>query len=170
MKILLNICILIDLTATSVLLAAQQAPPKPLYTVDLSKSICQELNINPFGTLAFLTEKTLAVSICRNLACSLETFNLEGNEPRKISSRFDEFPHYRSLFRTASGRVILDNDPKGAGRGALVLDGRLRPFLLISEAAGIRESQVSRTGETFAYQRSNDWTVYKHDGAAAPTP
>lgn len=161
MKTFWGFCLLINLAATLAVFPADKVPPRPLYTVDLSKFISQELNINPAGTLTFLTEKTLAVSICRNLRCSLATFDLGSGKPRMIASRADEFPHYSSLFRTSDGHLILDNAPTGTERGALILDDQLHPQLLIAQAAGIRQQHISTTGETFVKQDRNDWVAYK---------
>jgi hypothetical protein len=153
--------LLIYLAAAPALLFAQKVPPHPLYTVDLSKLISQEMNISPAGTLTFLTEKVLAVSICRNLRCNLVTFDLGSGKPRIIASRRDEFPHYSSLFRTSDARVILDNVPNGTERGAIIFDSQLREQVVIPKAVGIRQSHLSTTGETFVDQDVNGWVAYK---------
>jgi hypothetical protein len=160
MKSLLRLCFLIHLATTSALLLAQKVSPQPLYTADLSKLISQELDINPAGTLTFLTEHTLAVSICRNLRCALETLDLGGAEPRVIA-RIDQDQHYSALFRVPDGRVILDYGPTGAKQNAVLLDSHLRAPLLVPKAAGIRQSQISITGETFVRQDGNEWMAYK---------
>ena len=160
MKAFLRLCLLIYLAATPALLPAQKVPPQPLYTVDLSKLISQELDINPAGTLAFLTEHTLAVSICRNLRCNLEMLDFGGAKPRVIA-RTDQDQHYSALFRAPGGRVILDYGPTGAKQDAVLLDSQLCSPLLVPKAAGIRQSQLSTTGETFVKQDGNEWIAYK---------
>ncbi len=106
------------LLATSALLPAQEVPA-PLYTVDLSKLISQELDINATGTLAFLTEHTLAVSMCRNLRCNLETLDLDGGRPRAIA-KTDEVQNYSVLFRGPEGRVIMKGE---IGTGSVCRSG-----------------------------------------------
>lgn len=160
MKTFFVVCLLIHLAATPALLPAQTVTPQPLYTMDLSKFISQELDINRAGTLTFLTEKILAVSICRNLRCDLETFDLGSGKPRMIA-RTDEFQDYGALFRASDGRVILDNVLTEAGRNAILLDSQLHAPLLISEAAGITQPYLSTTGETFVRQNGNDWVAYR---------
>ena len=158
MKAFLLLCFLIYLATMPAPLLAQNVQPQPLYAVDLSKLISHELDINPAGTLTFLTEHTLAVSICRNLRCNLETLDLEVGSPRVIATT-DKFQGYSALFRAADGRVILDSAQSGGERGAILFDSHMDAALLIRKAAGI--SHISTTGETFVKQGRNGWVAYK---------
>jgi hypothetical protein len=161
MKTFLSLCLFVFLAAALMLFAAQKGPPQPLYTIDLSEAISHELDIGPTGTLAFLTDSTLAVSICRNLRCTLETFDLGSGKPRMLASRSDEFPHYSSLFRTSDGRLILDGAPSGTEPGAVIFDSQLLTPSLIPTAAGIRQQRLSLTGKTFVQQNKNEWVAYE---------
>jgi hypothetical protein len=153
MKTILNLCCLIHLVTTTVPLPAQKQPPQPLYSVDLSKLVSQELDINPAGTLTFLRERTVAVSICRNLRCYLETLDFGADKPRMIGGiRTDAFQVIGTLFRAPDGDVIAGNR---------VLDLKLREVSQIPKDAGTRRSYISTTGETFVKQDRNDWVVYK---------
>jgi len=160
MKAFLLLCFLIYLATMPAPLLAQNVQPQPLYAVDLSKLISHELDINPAGTLTFLTEHTLAVSICRNLRCNLETLDLEVGSPRVIATT-DKFQGYSALFRAADGRVILDSAQSGGERGAILFDSHMDAALLIRKAAGISQPHISTTGETFVKQGRNGWVAYK---------
>lgn len=153
MKTVINLCFLIHLVTTAVPLPAQKRPPQPLYSVDLSKLVSQELDINPAGTLTFLTDRTVAVSICRNLRCYLETLDFGADKPRVIGGiRTDAFQVIGTLFRAPDGDVIAGNR---------VLDLKLREVSQIPKDAGTRPSYISTTGDTFVKQDRNDWVVYK---------
>ncbi|MGB0011175.1 MAG: hypothetical protein WBQ03_06180 [Candidatus Sulfotelmatobacter sp.] len=153
MKTVLSLFFLIHLVTTAVPLPAQKRPPQPLYSVDLSKLVSQELDINPAGTLRFLTERTVAVSICRNLRCYLETLDLGAVKPQVIGGiRTDAFQVIGTLFRAPDGDVIAGNR---------VLDLKLREVSQIPKDAATRPSYISTTGETFVKQDRNDWVAYK---------
>jgi hypothetical protein len=153
MKTVLKLCFLIHLAVTPARLPAQKVPPRPLYTVDLSKLVSQELDIHPAGTVTFLTEHTLAVSICRNEQCYLETLDLAADTPRVISRiKPPAFQVIGTLFRAPGGGVI---------QGSRVLDPNLREVSQIPKGAGIRPSHISTTGETFIKQDGNNWAAYK---------
>jgi hypothetical protein len=153
MKIVLNLCFVIHLLTTAVPSPAQERPPEPLYSVDLSKLVSQELDINPAGTLTFLTQRTVAVSICRNLRCYLETLDFGTDNPRVIGGiRTDAFQVTGALFRAPDGDVIAGNR---------VLDLKLREVSQIAKDAGNRPSYISTTGETFVKQDPDDWVAYK---------
>lgn len=151
---------LIPLTLTPLLLASPKVTPQPVYTVDLSKLISQELDINPAGTLTFVTENILAVSICRNLRCNLETLDLKSGTPRVIA-RSNEFQNYSALFRVTAGRVMLDRVRSGNRWEAVVLDSNLQAPSLIPEAAGIDQRNISSTGDTFVKQNQEGWVAYR---------
>jgi hypothetical protein len=164
MKAALKLCFLSHLMATAVLLPAQEPPPQPVYRVDLSKLVSQELNINPAGTLAFLTQDTLAVSICRNARCYLESLHLGAGKPRSTGRiTTDGFHAVVDLFRAPDSRVIASNGISGVERNAVVLDSQLREVSQIPNATGIRPSCISTTGETFVNQTKNRWVAYKMD-------
>jgi hypothetical protein len=155
MKTVLNLCFLIQLVTTAMLLTAQKAPPQPLYSVDLSKLVSQELEVHPAGTVTFLTESTLAVSICRNLRCYLETLDFGADKPRVIGGiRADAFHPIGTLFRAPDGDVVV---------GDRVLDRNLHEVSQIPKGAGGHQSCISTTGETFVKQDRNDWVAYKVD-------
>jgi hypothetical protein len=164
MKRALKICCLIFLITTTVLLPAQELPRQPLYRVDLSRLVAHELNINPAGTLAFLTQDTLAVSICRNARCYLESLQLGHGEPRAIGGiRTDGFHGVMDLFRAPDSRVVVGNGISGVERDAVVLDSELHEISQVPNATGIRQSCISTTGETFVHQTKNQWAAYKMD-------
>jgi len=144
----------------------QEATRHPLYTVDLSPLIAKELDIGRTGTLTFLTDHTLAVSICRNGHCSLETLDLSGSKPKTIASTAGDFQHYSALFRASEGRFVLHSGRKYDGgrnretQGAFLLDSDLHESLFIPNAS-ISQSYISTTGATFVKQSGNEWEVYK---------
>jgi hypothetical protein len=160
MRIVLRLCFLTHLAIAPMLLPAQEAPPHPLYTVDVSQLVSKELDIVPTGTLTFLTEHTLAVSLCRNLRCYLETLDLEGDNPRTIA-RSDEFQNYSALFPFPDGRLILNQVQIGGKRAAILLDSDLRAPVLIPKATGVRQPFISTTGKTFVKQSPNNWVAYR---------
>jgi len=169
MKAVLKLCCLIHLMTTTVLLPAQGPPQQPLYRVDLSRLVSQELDINPEGTLTFLTQDTLAVSICRNARCYLESLHLGAGKPQAIGGiRTDGFHGVMDLFRAPDSRVIVGHGITGVEREAIVLDSKLREVLQIPSATGIRQSCISTTGETFVHQTKNRWVAYKMDHPRQP--
>lgn len=153
MKTVLSLCFLIHLVTTAVPLPAQKQAPQPLYTVDLSKLVSQELDIKPAGTVTFLAERTVAVSICRNLRCYLETLDFGAGKPQVMGgTRTDAFQVIGTLFRAPDGDVIV---------GDRILDRKLHEVSQMPKGAGGRRSYISTTGETFVKQDRNDWVAYK---------
>jgi hypothetical protein len=151
-KTILSLCFLIQLVTVAPL-PAQKAPPQPLYSVDLSKLVSQELDIRPAGTVTFLTERTVAVSICRNLRCYLETLDFGADKPRVIGGiRTDAFQVIGTLFRAPDGDLIVGNR---------VLDRTLHEVSQIPKGAGGRQSYISETGQTFVKQDRDEWAAYK---------
>lgn len=162
MKAVLKLCCVIHAVITTVLLSAQA--PQPVYRVDLSKLVSQERDINPEGTLAFLTQDTLALSICRNARCYLESLHLGAGKPQAIGAiSTDGFHAVPDLFRASDSRVIAPNGISGVERSAVLLDSQLHEVMQIPSATGIRASCISMTGETFVNQTGNRWVAYKMD-------
>jgi hypothetical protein len=162
MKAVLQLSCVIYVAIMTVLLSAQE--PQPLYRVDLSKLVSQELDIKPDGTLAFLTQDTLALSICRNSRCYLESLQLGAGKPRAIGTiSTDGFHGVHDLFRASDSRVIVPNGISGVGRSAVLLDSQLHEVMQIPSATGIHASHISMTGGTFVNQSGNRWVAYKTD-------
>jgi hypothetical protein len=160
MRAILHAYILFCVLVFSSLLPAQPAASNLLYTVDLSPLIPHGPKVFLTGTLAFLTEHTIAVSMCTNEGCNLETLDLASGKPRLLA-KTNEFENYRALFRTRGGGVVLDHVRTGAKEGAVLFDPDLRAPQLIP-IANICEWCMSTTGQTFVRQLSqNDWAVYQ---------
>jgi hypothetical protein len=152
LPIFLGLCLQIQMVITPTALHAQDVQPLPLYSVDLSELISHELDINPQSTLTFVTEHSLAVSICRNLRCSLETLDFAAGKPRVIGRiSLNAFQTAGALFRAPDGRVILGN---------FVFDSALHEVSQIPKHADIRPSYISTTGETFVMQGKEGWAAY----------
>ena len=157
-KAVLRISILINVVAASVVLSAQIAR-SPVYTVDLSSLVPMDKKVFLVGSLAFLTDDTLAVSICSNVGCNLETIDFQGEKPRVIA-RSEEFENYRALFRAPDGGVILGRIRTSEHEGAVLLDSNLKFEQLISSAR-LLVSDISVTGETFVKQQKGNWAAFK---------
>jgi hypothetical protein len=160
MRAILHAYILCCVLVFSPALPVQPAASNPLYTVDLSPLIPHGPEVFLTGALAFLTEHTIAVSMCSNEGCNLETLDLAGGKPRLLA-KTNEFENYRALFRTHGGGVVLDHVRTGAKQGAVLFDPDLRAPQLIP-TANICERCMSATGQTFVRQLSqNDWAAYQ---------
>lgn len=159
MKTVLRLYFLIHLFAIPALLSAQEIPHQSLYSVDLSPLVPQGPEIYLSGSLAFITDHTLAVSICSNAGCNLETLDLAGGKPQTLA-RTNDFGHYSALFRAPDGRIVLNHVWTGTSRGAVLLDSDLHTSRHIS-ATTIDQSDISTTGETFVQRSRNDWVAYK---------
>ena len=158
MKPLLCLGILIAVAGPTVLCA--QTKPSALYTVDLSSLVPKGKQIYLGGSLVFLTDNTLALSMCSNAGCNLETMDLQGEKPRLIA-RSDEFENYSGIFRAPGGGVVLDYVLTEDRQGAVLLDADLKSAYLIPKIK-ILDSYISITGETFVEQlNGNLWAVYK---------
>src|SRR5215470_3985351 len=140
--------------------AAQKAPLQPLYTVDLSTLVPQGPQIYLTGALTFLTNHTLAVSMCSNQGCHLETLDFADSKLR-VLARTREFENYDDLFRAPEGRVVLDHVLTEKSQGAVLLDQDLHSSQLMPNA-WIHQSDISITGETFVQRlHGSDWAAYK---------
>jgi hypothetical protein len=159
MKTILRLCFLIHLFAIPALLSAQKIPQQSLYTVDLSPLVPQGPEIYLSGSLAFITDHTLAVGMCSNAGCNLETLDLAGGKPQTLAWT-NELGRYSALFRAPDGRVVLNYMWTETSRGSVLLDSDLNTSRHIP-ATTIDQSDISSTGETFVQRSQNDWVAYK---------
>jgi len=157
----LRLLVLIHTIAASTVLSAQTTP-SALYTVDLSSLVPKGKQIYLVGSLTFLTDHTLALSMCSNAGCNLETIDLQGENPRLLA-RSDEFENYRALFRAPGGGVVLDHVRTEDRQGAVLLDAALKSAQLFPKIKFL-DSRISTSGETFVEQlNGNLWVVSKMD-------
>lgn len=158
MKALLRLSILIAIAVPTVLCA--QTTPSVLYAIDLSSLVPKGKQIYLVGSLAFLTDNRLALSVCSNSGCNLEMMDLQGEKPRLIA-RSDKFQNYRGLFRAPGGGVVLDHVRTEDWQGAVLLDADLKSAHLIPKIK-ILDFHISTTGGTFVEQLNrNLWGAYK---------
>jgi len=128
-----SIFILTVVFAASV--AAQEAPQRPLYVIDLSPLVPQGATPNVNGTIAFLTDRILAVGMCFKAACNLETFELENGNALQIG-QVNRTVHYHAILRSGDGGVLLGGVRKGKEKGAILFDPELQTSRWIPTVAG----------------------------------
>jgi hypothetical protein len=121
---------------------AQEGPQSPLYTIDLSSLLPLGAPPSANGTVAFLTNRVIAVGMCYKSACNLQTFDLAKGSPRKIGEK-SGIEHYRAVLRSVDGRVLLGGVRRQGEKGAVLLDQDLHTSQWIPVVPG-----VSVVGET----------------------
>ncbi len=122
-------------------LSAQEIMSQPLYAIDLSLLEPQETTTSTQGTVAFLANQTLAVSVCSSVGCNLATFDLTDGTPRQIA-QMNKVESYRAIHRASDGGVLLTSVRRGKENGAVHLSRDLTNSQWSPTATGI-----SATGE-----------------------
>jgi len=130
------LCVLPLLATASAALQAQEAPPLPLYTIDLSPLVSQEITTSLLGTVAFLTNQTLVVGMCGKGGCILTTFDLTEGKPRQIA-QLNGVEYYCAIHRAGDGGVLLASVRRGKEKGAVHLSRDLLTSQWIPTAPGI---------------------------------
>lgn len=124
MKMYGLLCIVILVVAFAVASTAQDVPPRPIYTIDLSSLVPQDTTSFQ-GTVAFLGNQTLAVSICGKVGCNLATFDYADGKIRQIA-QVHEVEHSRSILRASDGGVLLTAVRRGKENGVVHFSSDLR--------------------------------------------
>jgi hypothetical protein len=101
--------------------SAQEGPPRPLYTIDLSSLEPERSASLANGSVTFLTDHTLVVGMCFKAQCNLQTFELSGGGPRQIGQAND-IDRYHAIFRSGDGGVVLGGVTRTREKGAVLLD------------------------------------------------
>jgi hypothetical protein len=127
--------ILILMAACAASLFAQEVPPRPLYTIDLSSLVPEGAASHANGTAAFLTDHTLAVGMCFAAICNLQTFDVSGGGPRQIGQTNDA-DHYHDIFPSGDGGVLLGGVVRRRAWGAVLLDQGLQTSRWIPKVPG----------------------------------
>jgi hypothetical protein len=134
------LCIVILVVAFAVASTAQDVPLRPIYTIDLSSLVPQDATSFQ-GTVVFLGNQTLAVSICGKVGCNLATFDFSDGKIRQIA-QVHEVEHGRSILRASDGGVLLTAVRRGKVNGVVHLSRDLLTSQWIPTISG-----VSVTGE-----------------------
>jgi hypothetical protein len=103
---------------------AQEAQQTPLYVIDLSPFVPQGATPEVNGTVAFLTDRVLAVGMCFRAVCSLETFTLENGKALQLG-QMNRTVHYHAILRSRDGGVLLGGVRIGKKKGAVLFDRNL---------------------------------------------
>jgi hypothetical protein len=135
MKISPLLCVLIGMACCAASLAAQEVAQQPVYAVDLSSVVPEGAAHHANGTVAFLTDHTLAVGMCFQAICNLQTFDVSGGSPRQIG-QMNDVGHYHAMFRSGDGGVLLEGVLRRRARGAVLLDQGLQRSRWIAKVPG----------------------------------
>jgi hypothetical protein len=136
--------ILIGMVCCAASLAAQEVGQQPVYAVDLSSLVPEGAASHANGTVAFLTDHTLAVGMCFQAICNLQTFDVSGGSPRQIG-QMNDADHYHAMFRSGDGGVLLGGVVRRRAWGAVLLDEGLHTSRWIPKVPG-----TSALGEKIA--------------------
>lgn len=117
-------------------LAAQEVPQRPLYAIDLSSLVPRGATPSANGTIAFLTDHILAVSMCFKSMCNLETFDLTNGNPRQIG-QINGTVRYHGILRSRDGGLLLGGVRKGNEKGAVLLNQALSTSQWIPAVPGV---------------------------------
>jgi hypothetical protein len=115
---------------------AQEAQQTPLYVIDLSPFVPQGATPGVNGTVAFLTDRLLAVGMCFRAACNLETFRLENGKALQLG-HLNGTAHYHAILRSREGGVLLGGVRIGDEKGAVLFDRNLGTSRWIPAVAGV---------------------------------
>jgi hypothetical protein len=142
--------------------AGQKSVPQPLYTTDISDLIPSGKNIYVTGSLAFLSDKTLAVVMCSNVGCNIETFEIEDTKVRTVA-RQDALGRFSDLFRAPTGGVVLTLP----GPETVLLDWRLDRSRTIPKT-WLSPATISDTGAMFVQSVGKKWQIFKIEEPTIP--
>jgi hypothetical protein len=117
-------------------LAAQEAPQRPLYVIDLAPFVPQGATPDVNGTVAFLTNRILAVGMCFKAVCNLETFKLENGNALQLG-QMNRTAHYHAILRSGDGGVLLGGVRIGKEKGSVLFDQELHTSRWIPTVAGV---------------------------------
>ncbi len=93
------------------------------------------------GAIVFLTDQTLAVSVCGNAGCNLATFDFANGNTRQVEL-MNDVPRFSAILRGREGGVVLSGVRRGRQIGLVLLDPDLHTSQWIPRVPG-----VSPTGE-----------------------
>lgn len=112
------------------------------------------------GTVAFLTDHSLVVSVCNLPWCELHTFKIEEGKLREVA----ELPvpdSFGEIFRGPNGSLILEHLYGQNFEGAVQLDLELKGIQVLSKV-WLNRDCISSTGRTFVNQVKKDhWIAYR---------
>jgi hypothetical protein len=154
-------------------LPAQETAQQPLYAVDLSSLVPEGGDSSANGTVTFISDRTLAVGMCFKGMCNLQTFDISGTRARQIGG-VKGIDHYRAIFRSGDGSVLLGGVSKRGEKGAVLLDQSLQTSLWIPKMPGvsvsgekIAEGQgrlLAQTSNLAAYWNHETVRIHRIDG------
>jgi len=116
--------------------ARAQETPHPAYTIDLSSLVPEGATPNANGSVAFLTDKVVAVGICYKAVCNLQTFDLADGSPRQLGQR-NGVERFHAILRSGDGGLLLAGVTKQGGKGAILFDQRLTTSQWIPAVPGV---------------------------------
>jgi hypothetical protein len=138
-----------------VTVAGQESIPQPLYSADISDLIPSGKNIYVGGSLAFLTDNTLAVGMCSNSECSIETLEV-GDTAVRALAREHALDQFLDLFRAPGGGIALTLP----GPDTVLLDWKLNRLQTIPKTR-LSAATISDTGATFVQFVGKEWRIFK---------
>jgi hypothetical protein len=133
------IVILTSIVILAAPLIAQEAQRQPLYAIDLSSLVPQGTLASVSGTIAFLTDRTVAVGMCSKAMCNLATFDLANGKPHQIG-QMNGTARFRAIVRTNDGGVLLAGVREGREKGTVHLDQDLHESEWIPKVPGVSVS------------------------------
>ncbi len=134
-------------------LAAQEASQTPVYVIDLSPFVPQGATPDVNGTLAFLTDRILAVGMCFKAVCNLETFKLENGKALQLG-QMNRIVHYHAILRSSDGGLLLGGVRRGKEKGAILFDQELhtpRWIPAVASASALGEKIPEGSGRLLAH-------------------
>ena len=117
------------------------SPQEPLYKIDLSALDSSMDRPYVQGAIVFLTDQTLAVSMCGKAGCNLATFDFASGNARQVGV-INDAPRFRAILRGRDRGVVLSGVRRGGQMGQVLLDPDLHASQWIPRVPG-----VSPTGE-----------------------
>jgi len=133
------IVILTSIVILAASLIAQEGQRQPLYKIDLSSLVPQGAPASVSGTIAFLTDHTLAVGMCSKAMCNLATFDLANGNLHQIG-QMNGTVRFSAILRTRDGGVLLAGVREGREKGAVHLDQDLHKSEWIPKVPGVSVS------------------------------
>jgi hypothetical protein len=160
LKVILRLCALAYFCVIPGIVAGQNSIPQPLYTADTSDLIPPGKNTYVAGSLVFLNDNTLALGMCSDSGCNIETLEI-GDKKIRVVARENALGYFSDLFRAPTGSVVLTLP----GPETVLLDRRLDRSKTIPRIR-LSPATISDTGAVFVQSVGKKWQIFKMEEPA----